>query len=118
MPADSLTMRRANPHVCCPLIFIELFLEQLLYDRRDVTSRRIDCYSVVPARDLLCLPPSELFGGTLRQTPLPRLLLPVTAASRAKQLYSKKLTSLTRMGELVIPLTHLAAKGVSQSSPG
>ena len=29
MPADSLTTRRANRHVCCPLIFIELLLEQL-----------------------------------------------------------------------------------------
>ena len=39
MPADSLTMRRANRHVCCPLIFIELLLEQLFYNRHDVTSR-------------------------------------------------------------------------------
>ena len=40
MPADSLTMRRANRHVCCPLIFIELLLEQLFYNRHDVTSRK------------------------------------------------------------------------------
>ena len=40
MPADSLTTRRANRHVCCPLIFIELFPEQLFYNRHDVTSRK------------------------------------------------------------------------------
>ena len=39
MPADSLTTRRANRHVCCPLIFIELLLEQLFSNRHDVTSR-------------------------------------------------------------------------------
>ena len=64
MPADSLTTRRANLHVCCPLIFIELFLEQLLHNRHDVISRRIDCYSVVPARDLLSSPPSEFSDGS------------------------------------------------------
>ena len=32
MPADGLTTRRANRHVCRPLIFIELPSEQLLSD--------------------------------------------------------------------------------------
>ena len=39
MPADGLTTRRANRHVCRPLIFIELVPEQLPRNRHDVTSR-------------------------------------------------------------------------------
>ena len=63
MPADSLTTRRANRYVCCPLIFIELFPEQLSYNRHDVTSRKNRLLLRRAGRDLLCSPPSELFGA-------------------------------------------------------
>ena len=69
MPADGLTTGYANQHLRRPLIFIELPSERLLSDVTTLLtatqlqqSRESDCYSVVPARDLLRSPPSEFFG--------------------------------------------------------
>ena len=68
MPADGLTTGYANQHLRRPLIFIELPSERLLSDVTTLLtatqlqqSRESDCYSVVPARDLLRSPPSEFF---------------------------------------------------------